>query len=475
MKTLLVVDDEESVRMSLQSVFAGKYHVVEAADGKEALQVVEDEAPDVAILDLMMPGMSGLELLPQLKQADPRLVVIVLSAMNEVAQIVQAVRLGAVRYLTKPFDIHEVRLTVQLALREAGKDAELSALESEITRWYDVDKVVGESEAWTQTLSMVRRAAEAADTTVMFYGESGTGKELLARLTHDLSARREAPMLPIHCAAIPEALLESELFGHEKGSFTGATERRRGCVEMADGGTLFLDEIGEMPSVMQSKMLRFLQDHQFMRVGGRHSQQADVRVVGATNRNLKQGVSEGWFREDLYYRLNVVPIQIPALRERQGDVPLLVRHFVKRFSAECSARMGKVSTAAMECMERYSWPGNIRELGNTVERVLVLHGDEDEFKLEHLPSEIRAGTAPGAAPQAAQDLPLSLDAEVEQLERRLLGAALQEAGGNLSQAAVLLQTTRRIVAYKVEQYGIGGSSAQTRKSETGKRRVKSST
>jgi DNA-binding NtrC family response regulator len=246
------------------------------------------------------------------------------------------------------------------------------------------------------------------------------------------------------------------LFGHEKGSFTGATERRRGCIEMADRGTLFLDEIGEMPPPMQSKLLRFLQDHRFMRIGGRHLQQADVRVIGATNRDLKQGVAEGWFREDLFYRLNVVPIHIPPLRQRREDVPRLVEHFLSRFQRERRLRMGRVADEAMRSLTAYDWPGNVRELRNVVERIVVLHGDEEEMALAHLPPEVRGGeTTQGAdATSARPDFPLSLEDRVAGLERQLITQAMQAANGNLSQAALLLQTTRRKLKYKADQYGL---------------------
>ncbi len=461
MKTILVVDDEKGVCFSLKAVFHGQYRVLTAADGPSALRLAEEEGPDLAIVDLMMPGMSGLELLPRLKALDPQLTVLVLSAMHEIAHVVQAVQTGAAQYLTKPFDVRELRLAVEMALREREKAAEITALASDVGRWYNVNEIVGESQAWRATIAMVRRAAEAPDTTVMLHGESGTGKELLARLLHGVSRRGRAPLVPIHCAAIPETLLESELFGYEKGSFTGADQRRRGCIETADGGTLFLDEIGEMPPSMQSKVLRFLQDHQFTPVGGRHQRFADVRVIGATNRDLRKGVEEGWFREDLFYRLNVVPIVIPPLRARQGDVPLLVQHFIAHFRRERNVRMNRVSDEAMQLLNRHSWPGNVRELGNLIERILVLYGDDPVLTPVHLPPEVRRlpGAAPGSAAAVAADaadlaLPVSLEEQVAALEKRLIQRALEASGGNLSRAAVLLQATRRIVAYKAVQYGL---------------------
>jgi len=462
MKSILVVDDERGVRLSLEAVFAPEYRVLLAADGATALEWVETESPVLAIVDLMMPALSGLELLPRLKALDPDLTVIVLSAMHDVPSVVQAVRLGAAHFLTKPFDVREVRLVVEMALRDRGKAVGIKALKTEISRWYNTGEVVGAAPAWQEALALVRRAAEAPDTTVMLYGESGTGKELLARLVHTLSARRDGPLVPIHCAAIPEPLLESELFGHEKGSFTGATERRHGCVEMADGGTLFLDEVGEMPPAMQSKLLRFLQDGEFMRVGGRESRHADVRVVGATNRDLKRGVAEGWFRDDLYYRLNVVPVPIPPLRQRPGDVRRLAEHFIAACRRERRVALSRVSPAAMACLEAYPWPGNVRELRNLVERVIVVHGDRPSLEPDLLPPEFHAQPSPAPAAGAEQAptgtadpvLPVSLEQAVAALEQNLIRKALAAARGNLSKAAVLLQTTRRIVAYKAARYRI---------------------
>ncbi len=454
MKSILVVDDEQSIRFSLQAIFSKDYVVITAENGQEALRLAEEESPDIAIIDMMMAGMSGLELLPKLKELDPNLTVLVLSGVHEIPDVVKAVQLGAAQYLPKPFNVQEIRLAVEMALRETGRANEISALESEMSRWYDPNGVVGRSPQWRETLSLLERAAKAADTTVMLYGESGTGKELLARLTHNLSSRRAAPLIPIHCAAIPETLLESELFGHEKGSFTGASQRRRGCVEMADGGTLFLDEIGEMPVSMQSKLLRFLQDHSFMRVGGRTYCHANVRVVGATNRDLRQGVQEGWFREDLFYRLNVVPIMIPPLRERSGDVPLLVECFLDHFRRECGGQMRDVSAEAMALLNAHAWPGNVRELRNLMERIVVLHGREAVLLPEHLPPEIRQGGARAGHEPVPATFPLSMEAAVCNLETRLIRQAMAEADGNLSKVAELLQTTRRIVKYKADSYGL---------------------
>lgn len=456
-RSILVVDDEKNVRFSLEAVFETTFRVLLAANGDEALKIAEQESPDVAIVDLMMPGISGLELIPLLKATDPRLTVIVLSAMSDIPNVVKAMNNGAAHYLTKPFDVHEVKLIVELALKGREQQAEIQALESDISRWYNVDGVVGSSTSWQQTLSIVRRAADAPDATILLQGESGTGKELLARLAHKLSPRRSAPIIPIHCAAIPEHLLESELFGHEKGSFTGATERRCGCIEMADGGSLFLDEIGEMPPGMQSKLLRFLQDHQFMRVGGRVLRQADVRVICATNRDLKSGVADGWFRQDLFYRLNVVPIDIPPLRVRRGDIPLLINHFLTHFRSEHKIQLHHIAPDAMKLLTDYDWPGNVRELRNLVERIAVLHGHSRALELKHLPAELHAPAA-SSNPQEQEDpdsdLPLCLEEQVRQLERRLIRRAIEQANGNISRAAVLLQTTRRILKYKADSYGM---------------------
>jgi two-component system NtrC family response regulator len=470
MKTLLIVDDEPNVRFSLDAVFGKQFRVILAADGAAGARAAEEESPDVAIVDMMLPDMSGLDLLPRLKAVDAQLPIIVLSAVQEIGKVVQAIQGGACHYLTKPFDVSEIKIAVERVLRERGKSAELTALSSEMDRWYDTHQVVGQSRPWEETLTLVRRAAEAPDTTVMFYGESGTGKELLARLLHAVSPRCDGPFIPIHCAAIPEALLESELFGHEKGSFTGASERRHGRVELADGGTLFLDEIGEMPPAMQSKLLRFLQDHEYMRVGGRTVLHANVRIVGATNRDLQKGVREGWFREDLYFRINVLPITIPPLRERRDDIAPLAAHYVAHFRRECRSGIRDLLPATVAQLEAYAWPGNVRELRNVIERALVLYRDASLLMPEHLPAEIRgakpaptalaapslAAAPPPVAPaeDGAPAFPISLEAELRKVEERLIRQAVEASNGNLSQAAVLLQTTRRILKYKADQMGL---------------------
>lgn len=454
MKTILVIDDEPSVRYSLSTVFEKDDRVVTAETGEEALQKLTTETVDVAVVDLMMPGMSGMELIPRLQEADPRLAVVVLTALEDIDKVVEAVKGGASQYLTKPFDVNEVKLAVKMAMREKVKEAEISALEKDIARWYDPYEVVGEAPAWNKMLQMTERAAAARDTTIMLYGESGTGKELVARFVHSRSQRATEPFVPIHCAAIPEQLLESELFGYEKGSFTGADKSREGCVETADGGTLFLDEIGEMPQSMQSKLLRFLQDHQFTRIGGRKPRQADVRVVGATNKDIRKGVREGWFREDLYYRLNVIPVSIPPLRERKDDVPLLAEHFLKQFRTEHNIRLAAFSDRSMEMLQDYHWPGNVRELRNLIERLVVLYGDESEIKPQHLPSEINGENKNGGLETIGKPLPMNLETEVATLEKELITRAVKAADGNLSQAALLLETTRRRLKYKVDQYGI---------------------
>lgn len=455
MKTIMVIDDEPSVRYSLSTVFEKDDRVITAESGEEALEKLTVHTVDVAIVDLMMPGMSGLELIPRLRQTEPRLAVVVLTALEDVDKVVEAVKGGASQYLTKPFDVNEVKLAVRMAIREKTKESEISALEKDVARWYDPYEVVGQAPAWNKTLQLAGRAANARDTTIMLYGESGTGKELLARYVHSRSPRAADPFVPIHCAAIPEQLLESELFGYEKGSFTGADKTKEGCIETADGGTLFLDEIGEMPQSMQSKLLRFLQDHQFMRIGGRQNRHADVRVVGATNKDLQQGVNEGWFREDLYYRLNVIPVTIPPLRERKEDIQLLADHFLKQFRTEHNVELNSFSSEAVELLQNYYWPGNVRELRNLIERLVVLHGNESVIQPAHLPPEINGDTdKAGKSETGRQELPVNLEKTVGDLEKKLICRAVEEAEGNLSQAALLLHTTRRRLKYKIDQYAI---------------------
>ncbi|MDO8847740.1 MAG: sigma-54 dependent transcriptional regulator [Coriobacteriia bacterium] len=445
---VLLADDEKNMRWVLsQALEAEGYEVAEAADGKEALSSIADQAPDLLILDHKMPAPDGMEVLRRIRAKGHRFPVIMLTAHGNVQTAVEAMKAGANEYLTKPFDLDELRLSIEKVLQMSALAAEVDRLREELDRDWDVDGIVAADPGMLDMLETVRKVA-ASEATVMLYGESGTGKELVARAIHRLSSRAGKPFISISAGALPETLLESELFGYEKGAFTGAVNAKPGRFEMANGGTLFLDEIGDISPAVQVKLLRVLQERTFERLGGTRSIEVDVRVISATNRDLQQLIADGTFREDLYYRLNVVPLTIPPLRKRSTEIPLLVAHFLEKFGA------GKrtIASAAMEALVTYQWPGNVRELENTIERVVILsHGEIIEA--DDLPAEVRAGVAVCDAGSRCFVLPDS-GLDLEEVELDLVRQALDRAGGSVPQAAKLLGLTTKTLEARMERYGL---------------------
>jgi len=443
--SILIVDDEKNMRFVVGRALASAGHQVsEAASGEEALKAFEQSVPDLVILDQRMPGMDGITTLTKIKKQHPDLPVIMLTAHGNVESAVQAMKAGATDYLTKPFDVEELKLAVEKALKVGNLVRQVDYLRGELDRKYDTDGIIGKSPRMQEVLKTIGRVA-AADATVMIYGESGTGKELIARALHHRSSRRQGPFIQLSCAALPETLLESELFGYEKGAFTGAVSSRPGRFELADGGSLFLDEIGDISPAVQVKLLRVLEQRSFERLGSSKTISVDVRLIGATNRDLPAMIKAGEFREDLYYRLNVIPIQMPPLRERQGDVKLLAEHFLARY-----APGKKLSAEALRALEAYSWPGNVRELQNTIERVTIL-SPGNVIELEDLPAEVLRGAPP---PTNAVRLPPEGIA-LEAVERNLITQALERTGGNRTRAAELLGISRHTLLYRMEKYGLG--------------------
>jgi DNA-binding NtrC family response regulator len=442
---ILVVDDEaryaEILRLHLDQ--DGFEDVATAGGASEALDLIRSAPVDLLVTDLRMPGMSGLELMAEVARLAPGTDVVLMTAFADVQTARKALKRGAVDYLVKPFD-----------------NAELSAIANQVKARREVDGrlessnedrifagMVGNSEPMRRLFAAVERAA-GTETTVLILGESGTGKELVARAVHDLSRRHGGPFVDLHCAAIPENLLESELFGHERGAFTGADRRKPGRLETADGGTVFLDEIGEMPAVLQPKLLRFLQDHRFHHVGGHQPIRVDVRVVAATNRDLEAAVRAGEFREDLWYRLDVMRIMLPRLAERREDIPALVRHFLRVSGAPRDA----CSSSALRALASYDWPGNVRQLANVIERSLI-ESRGKPIDLEHLPASILDGEAGRRGPADAGEVrELGLDAN----ERHLIEQALRRAGGNKTRAAEFLGISRRRLYSRMKVLGIDG-------------------
>ena len=450
MQTILAIDDERSVRTSYDVILSGTYRVVYAEDGASALHLLDTSHVDLAILDLMMPGMSGMEVLEEIAAREWDLPVIVVTAHRSVDMAVKAMKRGAYDYILKPFDVDEILLTVERALTQHRHEQALTVFREADAREFGA--IVGESPALARALDLARKAMRV-DSTVLISGESGTGKDLLARCIHSGGPRQAEAFVPVSCCAIPEHLVESELFGHEKGAFTGAVDKRVGKIQVADKGTLFLDEIGEMPLDAQAKLLRVLQDGQFYPVGSSKAIESDVRFICATNRDLQERIQEGGFREDLFYRVNVIPIEMPPLRRRREDIPLLTTHFLAKHAPRVNARATRFTPEALAQLASHEWPGNVRELENMVERVLVHHADAPVIGVEHLEglARVRKGR-PAEALSEFEGLPI--EEATARLERHLILRALERAEYVQSRAAESLGTTRRILKYKMDQLGI---------------------
>ena len=462
---VLVVDDEASVRESLRLILKESAAVTLADCGEAALATIEQQPFDVVLLDVLMPGLDGLEVLERIRARSAAPQVIMLTATKTVKTAVGAMKLGAFDYVTKPFDVDELIVTVERAAQSAALLQEVQALRQEVGQRYGFDNVIGRSPAMQRVLDTVGRVAPLR-TTVLLTGESGTGKEVIAKAVHYNSPRASGPLVAINCAAIPENLLESELFGHERGAFTDAHSRKIGHFESAHRGTIFLDEIGEMNPATQAKLLRVLETGSFCRVGGSQPVTVDVRVVAATNRDLDKSMQDGSFRPDLYFRLNVVAIHLPPLRERPEDLPLLIRHFLQRKSKELGVPEKRFARDAYDCLLRYRWPGNVRELENVVERALALTLGS-ELSCDDLPPALLAvqaetdtvRTLAGEALTAVGGDGASLADIVDQVEHHLITDALAKADNNQTKAAEILGTTRRILKYKMDKLGIADRSA----------------
>ena len=454
--SLLIVDDEPGVRESLRLIFGRDFRVCEAKTSEEALQKAKEEKPDVVLLDIVMPGSDGLQVLKQIKEIHPDSQVIMLTALNTARTAFLSKEAGAFDYVTKPFDVDELRLRVDRVIEKIQLSRELEHLKEEVGRRYGVENIVGRSKAMLEIFRSVSMVA-GKKTTVLVTGESGTGKELIARAIHYNSDRRSKPFVVVNCAALPDTLIESELFGYEKGAFTHAYQRKIGHFELAHGGTLFLDEIGELSLGTQSKFLRALETETFSRLGGTEEIKVDVRVIAASNRDLEKFSQSGRFRSDLFYRLNVVSLQITPLRERREDIPLLLDHFLRLKAQEHSMPAKTLSPDVVDFFVSYPWPGNVRELENLIERLTIL-SPQEMVMLHDLPQSIyhRDQTASLRDEVLRGSLPLS-DA-VDSFERELILKALQKTGFNQTKAAALLGTSRRILRYRMEKLKISENS-----------------
>lgn len=449
---ILVVDDEHLIRWSLeQNLKKQGYEVVSAGNGEDALRIVREEQPDLVLLDIQLPGISGLEVLEKIKEHDEEILIIMVTAHGALETAVHAMRLGAYDYINKPFNLDEMAIVIRKALETSDLRREVQRLRSEQAKKFGTPDIIGSSRHMKNVLDMMEKVAKSDASTVLVQGESGTGKELVAKWIHYRSSRAERPFVAINCAAVPATLLESELFGHEKGAFTDAKVMKKGLFELAEGGTVFLDEIGDMELGMQAKLLRFLEERTFRRIGGTKSFSVDVRIISATNRDLLKAIEEKAFRNDLYYRLQVIPIFLPPLRERREDILTLTNHFIDIFNVEFNKHVTGISKMAEKLLLDYHWPGNIRELKNVIERAIIL-GSEDTLLLEHLPLEIVAKASSQSSGLAVFKLPPD-GVDIEEVEKELIRQALEISEWNQSKAARKLNLGIDAFRYRMKKFG----------------------
>lgn len=454
---ILVVDDEESIREFLEIMLKKEgFEVSLAEDGARAKEMIQKKSYDMVISDLQMPNMNGIELLKFVKDTAPDTVFMMITAFGTTETAVEAMKMGAYDYITKPFKIDEVRLNINNALRSRNLEVENKSLKKELVKEYSFQNVIGNSQAMHQIFDLIKRVSQAP-TNILVTGESGTGKEVVAKAIHFNGPLKDRPFVTINCGAIPENLMESEMFGHKKGSFTGAVSDKAGLFEVADGGTLFLDEVGELPITIQVKLLRAIQERMIRRVGATEDMKVDVRIIAATNRNLEDMVQKGTFRQDLFYRLNVINIKTPPLRDRKEDIPILAQHFLKKYNDKLSKNIGGISAEAMEILKKYDYPGNVRELENMIERTVALEGGQTILP-ESLPPMVN--TTSGRKMASSHEIEVTsegvdLDKVMGQIEKELLIKAIHAAGGVKKKAAKLLNITFRSMRYRVEKYNLG--------------------
>jgi len=454
---ILVVDDEESIREFLEIMLKKEgYEVTTAEDGAKAKEILTKKSFDMVISDMQMPNVTGIELLRHVRENYPDLVFMIITAFGTTETAVEAMKLGAYDYLTKPFKIDEVRLNIANALRSKNLETEVRVLKKELVKEYSFQNMIGNSDAMHAVFNLIQRVSQAP-TNVLITGESGTGKEVIAKAIHYNGPLKDKPFVTVNCGAIPENLMESEMFGHKKGSFTGAIADKAGLFEVADGGTLFLDEVGELPASIQVKLLRAIQERIIRRVGATDDNKVEVRIIAATNRNLEDMVAKGTFRQDLFYRLNVIGIKSPPLRDRADDIPLLANFFLKKYNDKLNKQIQTISVEAMDVLKKYNYPGNVRELENMIERTVALEAGSTILP-ESLPPMVN--TTSGRKMASSNEIEigddgLDLDKVVGQIEKELLIKAIHASNGVKKKAAKLLKISFRSMRYRVEKYSLG--------------------
>ncbi|HET6348009.1 MAG TPA: sigma-54 dependent transcriptional regulator [Candidatus Krumholzibacteria bacterium] len=454
-KTILIIDDEKTIRWSLaEALVASGYETVDADTAAQGIARFRETCPDLVLLDMKLPDGSGLDVLRAVRAEDNAVPVVIMTAYAEVETAVEAMKLGAYDFVPKPYSVEKLRVTIANAMETERLKTEIAYLRSGSTGGTVLKHFVGRSPAMQEIFEKIRKIGQSKATTILITGESGTGKELVARAIHANSHDEPRPFMEINCASVPETLLESELFGYEKGAFTDAKTRKAGLVELAEGGTLFLDEIGEMGITLQSRLLRVLENKTFRRVGGVKDLTVNTRIVSATNRDLSQAIKDRQFREDLYYRLKVIPLQIPPLRERREDIPLLVSHFIERFNRELGKQVSMPGADVIDLLARYDWPGNVRELKNVIERAMLLDA-QDQLLVAHLPSEIRGGApldTPVARATSASVTSPFFPMTLRDVERIQIERTLEQTNGNKSRAAAILGISRQTLREKLKTF-----------------------
>lgn len=450
LKKILIIDDEKTIRWSLREALGQAYSIIDAEDGEGGLKLFQEQSADLVLMDMKLPGESGIEVLKKLKAIDPSLPVIMMTAYGEVETAVEAMKMGAYDFVLKPFALEKLKIAISNALETHQLRNEIAYLKQRSSTKSTFANFIGQSKPMQDVFEKLRKIGKSKANTILITGESGVGKELVARTIHEFSYEQPRPFMEINCASVPETLLESELFGYEKGAFTDAKTRKKGLVELAEGGTLFLDEIGEMGITLQSRLLRVIENKTFRRVGGLQDLRVNARIVAATNRDLEEEIKNKAFRNDLYYRLKVIPVHVPPLRERKEDIALLVNHFIDRYNRELGKRVKPVSREVVMALVGYDWPGNVRELKNVIERGMLLDAEE-EFLVEHLPPEIRKGEATVENQRAsAQVVSTFFPMTLREIERIQIEKTLVQTSGNKSKAASILGISRQTLREKLK-------------------------